>query len=76
MTENILRAFAAGPAGAAHPSVSNLAMYGIPAAEGLAHRPTAEHRRRRLTRLRAVPSGRAAQGWGVSTASTSAAASW
>jgi hypothetical protein len=31
VTENILRAFAAGPAGAAHPSVSNLAMFGIPA---------------------------------------------
>jgi hypothetical protein len=30
VTENILSAFAAGPAGAAHPSVSNLAMYGIP----------------------------------------------
>jgi hypothetical protein len=30
VTENILRAFAAGPAGAAHPSVSNLAALGIP----------------------------------------------
>jgi len=34
VTENILRAFVAGPAGAAHPSVSNLAMYGIPAPTG------------------------------------------
>jgi hypothetical protein len=31
VTENILTAFAAGPAGAAHPSVSNLAQFGIPA---------------------------------------------
>ena len=30
VTENILRAFAAGPAGAAHPSTSNLAMFGLP----------------------------------------------
>ncbi len=30
VTENILRAFAAGPAGAAHPSTSNLAQLGIP----------------------------------------------
>ena len=30
VTENILTAFVAGPAGAAHPSESNLAMFGIP----------------------------------------------
>jgi len=30
VTENILRAFAAGPAGAAHPSVSNLSRFSIP----------------------------------------------
>lgn len=30
VTENLLRAFAAGPAGAAHPSVSNLARFSIP----------------------------------------------
>lgn len=30
VTANILRAFAAGPAGAAHPSVSNLARFSIP----------------------------------------------
>ncbi|NCY15883.1 MAG: hypothetical protein EBX39_03780 [Actinobacteria bacterium] len=30
VTENILRAFAAGPAGAAHPSVSNTALVGSP----------------------------------------------
>ncbi|MBU6329949.1 MAG: hypothetical protein KGR18_08375 [Acidobacteria bacterium] len=30
VTENILRAFAAGPAGAAHPSVSNTALVGVP----------------------------------------------
>lgn len=29
VTENILRAFAAGPAGSAHPSVSNLSRFGI-----------------------------------------------
>lgn len=30
VTENLLRAFAAGPAGAAHPSTSNLQRFGIP----------------------------------------------
>jgi hypothetical protein len=29
VTENLLRAFAAGPAGAAHPSVSNLQRFGL-----------------------------------------------
>jgi hypothetical protein len=29
VTENLLRAMAAGPAGAAHPSVNNLARFGI-----------------------------------------------
>ena len=40
VTENILRAFAAGPAGAAHPSVSNLAMYGIPLPKAAPTGPT------------------------------------
>lgn len=38
VTENILQAFVAGPAGAAHPSVSNVQKFGIPKPEGV---PTA-----------------------------------